>query len=354
MINSKSIRTILFSILSLSIFVLVFFLILSLSKPVTIIVDGIEMPTYTFKNTVEDILEENNIVLKDGSYVSPSKFSKISGLEKIVLINPVPVIFYRGTDAPYEVMTTSDNVMDFLKEQGIDIDGNDIVIPSIDTEIVPDLEIQVKYVDLDIREQSFEIDYEVIIKYNDNFYEDEEKVIQDGKKGLRLVKNEITYENGVEINNKIVYDNVEVNPVEKIIERGTKKREIIGNTQNAQNYIDFAYKSGKKISFLGKEYLVSKTLSVEATAFYNSGSNGNHTTATGNPTVYNPFGWSTIAVDPNVIPLNTKIYVEGYGFGIAHDTGGLIKGNIIDVFMPNKSLTYKWGRKKNVKIYILN
>lgn len=354
MINSKSIKTVLFSILSFAIFVSVFYLVLNLNKPVTIVVDGIEIPAYTFKNTVKDVLEENDIVLRDGSNVFPSKLSKISGGEKIVLINPVPVILYRGIDDPYEVMTTSNNVGDFLKEQGIDIDENDIVIPSIDTEIVPDLEIQVKYIDLDIKEQNFEIDYEVIVKNNDDFYEDEEKVIQDGKKGLRLVKNKITYENGIEIDNKIIYDNVEINPTEKIIERGTKKREIIGNAQGTQDYIDFAYENGNKISFLGKEYSISKTMSVEATAFYNSESNGNHTTATGNPTVYNPSGWSTIAVDPKVIPLNTRIYIEGYGFGIAHDTGGLIKGNIIDVFMPNRSSTYKWGRKKNVKIYILN
>ena len=92
---------------------------------------------------------------------------------------------------------------------------------------------------------------------------------------------------------------------------------------------------------------------MESTAFYNSGSNGNHITATGNPTLYNPDGWSTIAVDPKVIPLNTKVYVEGYGFAIAHDTGGAIRGNIIDVFMPSREAAYNWGRKKGVKIYIL-
>ncbi len=59
-----------------------------------------------------------------------------------------------------------------------------------------------------------------------------------------------------------------------------------------------------------------------------------------------------IAVDPNVIKLGTKVHVEGYGYAIAGDTGGAIKGNKIDVFIPTKSEAYKWGRK-NVKLTIV-
>ena len=53
------------------------------------------------------------------------------------------------------------------------------------------------------------------------------------------------------------------------------------------------------------------------------------------------------------IPLGTKVFVEGYGYAVAADTGGAIKGNKIDVFIANKSQAYKWGRKK-VKIRILD
>ncbi|MBO0586240.1 3D domain-containing protein [Sporosarcina sp. E16_8] len=59
-----------------------------------------------------------------------------------------------------------------------------------------------------------------------------------------------------------------------------------------------------------------------------------------------------IAVDPNVIKLGTKVHVEGYGYAIAGDTGGAIKGNKIDVFISSKSEAYKWGRK-NVKLTIV-
>lgn len=50
-----------------------------------------------------------------------------------------------------------------------------------------------------------------------------------------------------------------------------------------------------------------------------------------------------IAVDPKVIPLGTKVYVEGYGYATAEDIGGAIKGNRIDIHLPTKKEAYAWG-----------
>ena len=60
-----------------------------------------------------------------------------------------------------------------------------------------------------------------------------------------------------------------------------------------------------------------------------------------------------IAVDPSVIPLGTNVYVEGYGFARAEDTGGNIKGNTIDVYKNSESACLSWG-VRNVTIYILS
>lgn len=59
-----------------------------------------------------------------------------------------------------------------------------------------------------------------------------------------------------------------------------------------------------------------------------------------------------ISVDPKVIKLGSKVYVEGYGTAIAADTGGAIKGNKIDVLLPSQKEALKWGRK-TVKVQIL-
>lgn len=60
-----------------------------------------------------------------------------------------------------------------------------------------------------------------------------------------------------------------------------------------------------------------------------------------------------IAVDPKLIPLGSKVYVEGYGYAIAADTGGGIDGYEIDIFMPNVSDAIEWGRKR-VRVRVLN
>jgi len=85
-----------------------------------------------------------------------------------------------------------------------------------------------------------------------------------------------------------------------------------------------------------------KILILEATAYTHTG----NTTYTG---VYPQVG--TIAVDPRFIPLGSKMWVEGYGFGVAQDTGGLIKGGIIDVFMETEAECLRWGRRR-VKVYL--
>jgi len=64
-------------------------------------------------------------------------------------------------------------------------------------------------------------------------------------------------------------------------------------------------------------------------------------------------GLGVVAVDPKVIPLGSKLYVEGYGYAIAGDTGGAIKGNRIDVFFYSSVETAQWGRRW-VRVFVLS
>lgn len=99
-----------------------------------------------------------------------------------------------------------------------------------------------------------------------------------------------------------------------------------------------------QITVAGTTYSYARKLFMESTAYCWTGNK----TATGAWPVV-----GTIAVDPNVIPLGSQVYVEGYGLAVASDTGGVIKGNIIDVYLDTYDQCIKWGRKHGVAVYIL-
>ncbi|WP_270789817.1 MULTISPECIES: 3D domain-containing protein [Enterococcus] len=95
-----------------------------------------------------------------------------------------------------------------------------------------------------------------------------------------------------------------------------------------------------------------QTITMESTAYSSDPADslgGGHITATGQNLLENPMA---VAVDPNVIPLGTRLYIEGYGEAYAVDTGGAIRGNIIDVHFSTAAQCYAWGRRQ-VQVTIL-
>ena len=107
-------------------------------------------------------------------------------------------------------------------------------------------------------------------------------------------------------------------------------------------------RSSIKDSFTGKNYAYTKVHAMEATAYTNGNDGWGNKTASGMTTFV-----GMVAVDPKVIPLGTKIYVEGYGIAIAGDTGGAIKGNIVDLFFNSNGECYQFGRQYGLNVYIL-
>lgn len=95
-----------------------------------------------------------------------------------------------------------------------------------------------------------------------------------------------------------------------------------------------------------------KTMTVTATAYTAKCEGCTGITSTGLDLNADP-DKKVIAVDPNVIPLGTEVYVEGYGKAIAGDVGGAIKGNKIDIHVPTKEEANSWG-VQTVDIEILN
>ncbi|WP_329604011.1 3D domain-containing protein [Clostridium hydrogenum] len=94
------------------------------------------------------------------------------------------------------------------------------------------------------------------------------------------------------------------------------------------------------VSILAGPASARKTISVVATAYSDNGYTSN-----GMQTTRNPGGYSTIAVDPSVIPINSKVYVQGYGYAIAADTGSAIRGDRIDLYFPTNTECENWGAR---------
>lgn len=93
-----------------------------------------------------------------------------------------------------------------------------------------------------------------------------------------------------------------------------------------------------------------KVMYMESTAYSYAEAGASYFTASGTDLRANPMA---VAVDPSVIPLGTLLEVEGYGVALALDTGGAIKGNIIDVHFDSREKCIQWGRRQ-VKVTILS
>lgn len=146
-----------------------------------------------------------------------------------------------------------------------------------------------------------------------------------------------------------------IQPGDELIIEGTKKVERkvsaaalpVANVSNAPAKTSVpAAKPSAPVASTAKE------LTVTSTAYTASCEGCSGITATGIDLNANP-NQKVISVDPTVIPLGSKVWVEGYGEAIAGDTGGSIKGNKIDIFIPSKAEAINWG-KKTVKVKILD
>ncbi len=136
----------------------------------------------------------------------------------------------------------------------------------------------------------------------------------------------------------------------ELLSKATEKEKqlLAAETTKTYSVSSSVSQSGTLSRGMSKSVSYSKVLNMQATAY-----SGDAVTASGSATVRDGGGYSTIAVDPRVIPLGSRVYVEGYGYAVAEDTGGAIKGNIIDLFFPTEGECESWGRR-SVTVYILN
>ena len=211
--------------------------------------------------------------------------------------------------------TDAQTVGELMDEYGLDVADGSKIEPGRDAQLEDGMTVEILRKIVKTEVQKEETPFETIRRADNSMAEGKSKVTRKGRKGKDKVTYEVTYLGGVEKSRKEVKRKTIRKPVAKIVNYGTM------------------------VEFDGTLY--SRKLVVQATAYTGGG-----TTATGTPARV-----GEIAVDPRVIPLGSICYIEGFGQVRAEDTGGAVKGNIIDIYMATYGECVRWGRR-TVTIYI--
>ena len=279
---------------------------------------------------MKDFLKNKVYVLNEHDEVQPSLNTVLKKGMNITVKKAFPLTLLDGGEKK-EAWSTSTTVADFLTQQGVSLTELDRVEPELKDKVMENGTINVIRVEkvTDVVEEP--ISYAVVTQKDENLTKGTEKVITEGQEGLVSKQYEVTKENGEEVSRSLLSEKKLKEKQDKVVSVGTKAEPVQVASRGSGN---------------GREIYVTSTA-------YTASCNGcSGTTATGLNLHANPNA-KVIAVDPSVIPLGSKVYVEGYGYAVASDTGGAIKGNKIDVFFPSKADAYRWGRK-TVKIKILD
>ena len=306
----------------------------AMSKQVSIVDDkGEEIRFITYASNTAEVLAEKNVTLGQWDETSIPLDAEIRDGDIIWLYRADTVKFRNGKEDSVRV-TAKPTVGDFLESQGVDTTGSITTNVALDEKVTENMEICVTYIDEKMVSSEEVLAYNTKRVANSKMLSGTTKVVKEGSDGLVDRVYREYYENGELISRDVVEETVKVAAVDSVVEYGTKPRQSISYARN--------------IVSRGSQYRYSRCIDVTATA-YCTGT----TTATGIPVRY-----GVVAVDPRVIPLGSRLYIESangtwvYGTAVAADTGGAVKGNIIDLYVESYSGAINFGRRK-AKGYIL-
>ncbi len=277
--------------------------------------EGREIESISSRPTIAEALREAALVVGPGDVVLPDPLAALEVDTNINILraHAVTIALPEGHRVVYTLAPT---VREVLDAEGIVLPEGAFVDPSFDTAITDDMRVRViqlgSSADIEIEYIESSTVYEV-----DNSLEPGETLTVEGQDGIRTRRYAITYVDGVEVGRELIEDILDPEPIDTVIYY-TERTEEPPPRPSA-------------------DVLVAGTpLRVYAVA-YNAASAGRSPddpnygiTATGVRVT-----WGVIAVDPTVIPLGTKMYIPGYGYGVAADTGGGVKGYMIDLGYPD-------------------
>ncbi len=304
-------------------------------KDVTISEGAQEIKVTTTRIYVEELLAEQGITLRSGDRISAPLHSVLRNDDKIT-IERGKTIYLTVDGSTKEIYSCAATLAEALKENNIVRNEYDEIEPYLETPVTEGMTAQIRRIVIKEETREEVIPKTVIVKPNTDQYSGYSKVISEGQDGLATVTYRVITRDGQEASRDVVSQVVHKEAVNEVIEKGTLgSKTVVASTS---------------------ELKVKQVIQCTATA-YSSGPahNGIYAgqTATGRKPAY-----GVIAVDPRVIPLGTKMYVEAvdgswtYGYAVAGDTGGAIKGNKVDLFFDTDYECRQFGRRQ-AKIYIL-
>ncbi len=313
---------------------------------VRLTINGTVYAKRTVNETVGEFIEKNNIPF-DGNvdYINASLEDSLTpeSTTAFVIKTAVPItLIHDGIEK--EVMTYKETLQEVLDENGVmlyDYDRIDKYNP--DTEAVSGMTVKVVRVTKSVEVIRSPIPFKVKVVENPTMGMNERNLLTEGDYGEHGLVSEIIFEDGEEISRSTILNEIIKPVVHEVIELGTIPVKTIQGTDQT--------------------FLYSKVMTMTATAYTldpaETGGKMPGDPAYGITKSGLPAEPGVIAVDPDVIPLFTRIYIEtadgtwlDYGMAVAGDIGSAINGMEVDLFMWDKNDALRWGRRE-VRVYFV-
>ncbi|MFO7172852.1 MAG: G5 domain-containing protein [Bacillota bacterium] len=295
-------------------------------RSVRVMVDGqVHASLSTRARTVAEALAEAGVTLGPEDQVQPTPEQPLADkAENVVRVRRARPWRVEADGAVREGLSAATGVTEVLQAFGVTLDEDD----RVQVQPRPDggFTARVIRVREEVVTETEEIPFETLRRPSDQLEVGQVREVRAGVPGLLERKVRLVYENGELVAREVIGEAVVREPVDRILAYGT-----VGTVARG-----------------GQVYRYRKVLEMRATAYApGDGNTPGQYTATG---VLARKG--VAAVDPRVIPLGTRLYVDGYGPAIAADTGGAVKGNRIDLAFDTPEEARAFG-VRTVKVYIL-
>jgi uncharacterized protein YabE (DUF348 family) len=289
--------------------------------PITVRDGLVPMTVQTTASTVGRALFDEGILLYLGDGVTPSLGAEISAGMQVYIQRSKPVVIL-ADGRRVKTRTHGHTLAQVLAQESIELVGKDYTIPAQDSEVYDNMAIQVIRVQEQVVLEEEPIPFETVWQADGELELDNQRRDQVGAAGLKRRLVRIVYENGVETERVTEDEWVETPPTTEVISYGTMI--VIRERQTPDGVITY----WRHFRAYATAYTASTAGTPRDAPWYGR-------TYTGLPARK-----GIIAVDRDVIPLGTWMYVPGYGKGLAADRG--VYGKHIDLCYDDDKWPPPW------------